>query len=167
MPTRLYIGNLSFNTTETDLQDVFGAVGPVTEVLLMQDRVTGKSRGFAFVTMATEQDAANAISQIHGKNVDGRPLTVNEARPREERGGGGGGGYGGGGYGGGGGGSRGGGGYGGGGGGYGGGGGGGGYGGGGGGGSRSGGGGYSGGGSRGGGGGGYSGGGGGGRRDRY
>ena len=158
MPTRLYVGNLSFNTTETDLQDLFGAVGPVTEVLLMQDRVTGKSRGFAFVTMATEQDATNAVGQIHGKSVDGRPLTVNEARPREERGGGYGGGGGGGGrsYGGGGGGG------------YGGGGGGGGYGGGGGG--RSGGGGYGGGGGRsdrGGGGGGYSGGGGGGRRDRY
>ena len=159
MPTRLYVGNLSFNTTETDLQDLFGAVGPVTEVLLMQDRVTGKSRGFAFVTMATEQDATNAVGQIHGKNVDGRPLTVNEARPREERGGGGyggGGGSRGGGYGGGGGGG-----------GYGGGGGGGGYGGGGG--SRGGGGGYGGGGGRSdrGGGGGYSGGGGGGRRDRY
>ena len=160
MPTRLYVGNLSFNTTETDLQDLFGAVGPVTEVLLMQDRVTGKSRGFAFVTMATEQDATNAIGQMHGKNVDGRPLTVNEARPREERGGGGG-------YGGGGGSRGGGGGYGGGGGGGYSGGGGGGYGGGGG--SRGGGGGYGGGGGgRGdrGGGGGYSGG-GGGRRDRY
>ena len=156
MPTRLYVGNLSFNTTENDLQDLFAAAGPVTEVLLMQDRVTGKSRGFGFVTMATEEGASAAISQFHGKSVDGRPLTVNEARPREERGGGGGGGgrsYGGGGGGysggGGGGGSRGGGGgYGGGGGGYGGGGGG-----------RS---------DRGGGGGGYSGGGGGGgRRDRY
>ncbi len=93
MGTRLYVGNLSFNTTETDLQDLFGTVGPVTEVLLMQDRVTGKSRGFAFVTMSTDQDAANAVTQIHGKSVDGRPLTVNEARPREERGGGGGGGY--------------------------------------------------------------------------
>ena len=150
MPTRLYVGNLSFNTTETDLQDLFGAVGPVTEVLLMQDRVTGKSRGFAFVTMSTEQDATNAVNQLHGKSVDGRPLTVNEARPREERGGGGGG------YGGGGGGrSGGGGGYGGGGGGYGGGGGG----------RSGGGGGYGGGGGRSsGGGGGY---GGGGRRDRY
>ena len=155
MPTRLYVGNLSFNTTENDLQDLFAGAGAVTEVLLMQDRVTGKSRGFGFVTMATEQDASNAISQFHGKSVDGRPLTVNEARPREERGGGGGGGrsYGGGGGGGGG--------YGGGGGGYSGGGG-----------SRGGGGGgYGGGGGRsdrGGGGGGYSGGGGGGgRRDRY
>ena len=92
MPTKLYVGNLSFNTTENDLQDLFATVGPVTEVLLMQDRVTGKSRGFGFVTMATEQDAANAISQFHGKSVEGRALTVNEARPREERSGGGGGG---------------------------------------------------------------------------
>ncbi len=92
MPTRLYVGNLSFNTTENDLQDLFAAAGAVTEVLLMQDRVTGKSRGFGFVTMATEQEATAAISQFHGKSVDGRPLTVNEARPREERGGGGGGG---------------------------------------------------------------------------
>ena len=95
MPTKLYVGNLSFNTTENDLQDLFATVGPVTEVLLMQDRVTGKSRGFGFVTMSTEQDATNAISQFHGKTVEGRALTVNEARPREERsgGGGGGGGY--------------------------------------------------------------------------
>ena len=92
MPTKLYVGNLSFNTTENDLQDLFATVGPVTEVLLMQDRVTGKSRGFGFVTMATEQDAASAISQFHGKSVEGRALTVNEARPREERSGGGGGG---------------------------------------------------------------------------
>ena len=92
MPTKLYVGNLSFNTTENDLQDLFATVGPVTEVLLMQDRVTGKSRGFGFVTMSTEQDAANAVSQFHGKTVEGRALTVNEARPREERGGGGGGG---------------------------------------------------------------------------
>ena len=142
MGTKLYVGNLSFNTTENDLQDLFATVGPVQEVLLMQDRVTGKSRGFGFVTMTNDQDAASAVSQFHGKSVEGRALTVNEARPREERSGGGGGrSYGGG--------SGGGGGYGGGsGGGYGGGGGGG-YGG--------------GGGSRGGGGGGYSGGGGGGR----
>ncbi len=85
MPTKLYVGNLSFNTTENDLQDLFATVGPVTEVLLMQDRVTGKSRGFGFVTMATEQDAANAVTQFHGKTVEGRALTVNEARPREER----------------------------------------------------------------------------------
>jgi RNA recognition motif-containing protein len=114
MGTKLYVGNLSFNTTETDLQDLFAQAGPVQEVTLMQDKFTGKSRGFAFVTMTSDQDAQNAITQFNGKTVEGRPLTVNEARPREARppgggsGGGGGGrsggggGYGGGGYGGGG-----------------------------------------------------------------
>ena len=92
MPTKLYVGNLSFNTTENDLQDLFATVGPVQEVLLMQDRVTGKSRGFGFVTMVESGDATNAISQFNGKTVEGRALTVNEARPREERSGGGGGG---------------------------------------------------------------------------
>jgi cold-inducible RNA-binding protein len=92
MPTKLYVGNLSFNTTENDLQDLFATVGPVQEVLLMQDRVTGKSRGFGFVTMSDSADATNAISQFNGKTVEGRALTVNEARPREERSGGGGGG---------------------------------------------------------------------------
>jgi RNA recognition motif-containing protein len=98
MGNKLYVGNLSFNTTETDLQDFFAQAGPVTEVMLVQDKFTGKSRGFAFVTMATDGDAQNAITQFHGKPFDGRNLTVNEARPREDRGpGGGGGGYGGGG----------------------------------------------------------------------
>jgi cold-inducible RNA-binding protein len=98
MGTKLYVGNLSFNTTETDLQDLFAQVGPVQEVMLMQDKFTGKSRGFAFVTMTNEQDAQNAVQQYNGKTVEGRPLTVNEARPREARPqGGGGGGYGGGG----------------------------------------------------------------------
>ncbi len=96
MGNKLYVGNLSFNTTETDLQDFFAQAGPVTEVMLVQDKFTGKSRGFAFVTMATDGDAQNAITQFHGKPFDGRNLTVNEARPREERSGGGGG-YGGGG----------------------------------------------------------------------
>ena len=102
MGNKLYVGNLSFNTTETDLQDFFTQAGPVTEVMLVQDKFTGKSRGFAFVTMAADDDAQNAITQFHGKPMDGRNLTVNEARPREDRGGGGGGGYGGGGGGGGG-----------------------------------------------------------------
>src|SRR6202030_505687 len=103
MGTKLYVGNLSFNTTETDLQDMFAGVGPVQEVTLMQDKFTGKSRGFAFVTMTTEADAQKAITEFNGKTVEGRPLTVNEARPREARPGGGGGGGGGrGGYGGGG-----------------------------------------------------------------
>src|SRR3954465_2114141 len=97
MGTRLYVGNLSFNTTETDLQDLFSQAGAVQEVALMQDKFTGKSRGFAFVTMTSEQDAQNAISQFNGKTVEGRPPTVNEARPREARPPGGGGGYGGGG----------------------------------------------------------------------
>ena len=98
MGTKLYVGNLSFNTTETDLQDLFAQAGPVQEVTLMQDKFTGKSRGFAFVTMTSDADAQKAISEFNGKTVEGRPLTVNEARPREARPpGGGGGGYGGGG----------------------------------------------------------------------
>ena len=106
MGNKLYVGNLSFNTTETDLQDFFAQAGPVTEVMLVQDKFTGKSRGFAFVTMGSDADAQNAITQFHGKPFDGRNLTVNEARPREERPPGGGGGYGGGRGGGGGGGGR-------------------------------------------------------------
>ncbi|MEP6821225.1 MAG: RNA-binding protein [Chthoniobacterales bacterium] len=97
MGTKLYVGNLSFNTTETDLQDLFAQAGPVQEVSLMQDKFTGKSRGFAFVTMTTDADAQKAITEFNGKTVEGRPLTVNEARPREARPPGGGGGYGGGG----------------------------------------------------------------------
>jgi len=97
MGNRLYVGNLPFTTTEIELQDMFAQAGAVTEVLLMQDKFTGKSRGFAFVTMASETDAQNAVSQLDGKQIDGRPLRVNEARPRDERGFGGGGGGGGGG----------------------------------------------------------------------
>ena len=92
MGTKLYVGNLSFNTTETDLQDLFAQAGAVQEVTLMQDKFTGKSRGFAFVTMGSEADAQKAITDFNGKTVEGRPLTVNEARPREARPGGGGGG---------------------------------------------------------------------------
>ena len=97
MGTKLYVGNLSFNTTENELQELFSQAGAVQEVTLMQDKFTGKSRGFAFVTMGSEQDAQNAITKINGQTVEGRTLTVNEARPREARpqGGGGGGGYGG------------------------------------------------------------------------
>ena len=105
MGTKLYVGNLAFSTTENELQELFAAAGAVQEVTLMQDKFTGKSRGFAFVTMASDQEAQNAITQLNGKTVEGRPLTVNEARPREPRppgGGGGGRGYGGGGGGGGG-----------------------------------------------------------------
>ena len=121
MGNKLYVGNLSFNTTETDLQDHFAQAGAVTEVMLVQDKFTGKSRGFAFVTMSSDADAQKAITMFHGNAYDGRALTVNEARPREDRPPGGGGGGGRGGYGGGGGGGGrggGGGGYGGGGGGY-------------------------------------------------
>jgi cold-inducible RNA-binding protein len=99
MGTKLYVGNLSFNTTENELQELFSQAGTVQEVSLMQDKFTGKSRGFAFVTMSSEEDAQNAISKLNGQTVEGRALTVNEARPREQRppGGGGGRGYGGGG----------------------------------------------------------------------
>src|SRR5262245_20354539 len=101
MGTKLYVGNLSFNTTENELQELFSQAGTVQEVTLMQDKFTGKSRGFAFVTMSSEEDAQNAISKFNGQTIEGRPLTVNEARPREPRPPGGGGrGYGGGGYGG-------------------------------------------------------------------
>ena len=104
MNTKLFVGNLSFNTTENDLQDLFAAHGVVNNVDLIMDKMSGRPRGFAFVTMETKEDADKAIQALHGKNIDGRDLTVNEARPREERPGGGGGGrsYGGGGGGGGG-----------------------------------------------------------------
>ena len=89
MSTKLYVGNLSFDTTEMDLQDHFAQVGTVTEAALMQDKFTGKSRGFAFVTMSSADEAQKAISQFHGQNFQNRALTVNEARPREDRPGGG------------------------------------------------------------------------------
>jgi cold-inducible RNA-binding protein len=99
MGTKLYVGNLPFNTTENELQELFSQAGAVQEVTLMQDRFTGKSRGFAFVTMSSDEEAQNAISKLNGHAIEGRQLTVNEARPREQRapGGGGRGGYGGGG----------------------------------------------------------------------
>lgn len=93
MNNKLFVGNLAFSTTENDLRDAFAAFGTVMEVNLMLDRETGKSRGFAFVTMASAEEAEKAIQNLHGKNVGGRDLTVNVARPREERPGGGGGGY--------------------------------------------------------------------------
>jgi len=99
MNSKLFVGNLSFEVTENDLQDLFSSFGPVTDVNLMTDRSTGRSRGFAFVTMATPEGAQAAIQGAAGKELKGRSLTVNEARPREERGGGGGGGGGRGGYG--------------------------------------------------------------------
>ena len=107
MSAKLYVGNLSFSVGDVELQDLFAQFGPVREATVMQDRTTARSRGFGFVTMESPEDAQKAIQELHGKTVDGRELTVNEARPREERGGGGyGGGGGGGGYGGGGGGQR-------------------------------------------------------------
>jgi cold-inducible RNA-binding protein len=94
MSTKLFVGNLSFNLTENDLQDAFAAFGTVTEVNLMMDRATNRPRGFAFVSMSSKEEADKAIQGLNGKQLDGRALTVNEARPREERppGGGGGGG---------------------------------------------------------------------------
>jgi RNA recognition motif-containing protein len=97
MATKLFVGNLPFSATENDLQDYFAAAGTVIAVNIMQDRATGRSRGFAFIEMGSQAEADAAISQFHGKEFQGRALTVNEARPREERPPGGGGGYGGGG----------------------------------------------------------------------
>jgi cold-inducible RNA-binding protein len=95
MPARLFVGNLPFTTTENDLQGHFAQAGSVVAINIMQDRATGRSRGFAFVEMASPEDATKAITMFHQKEFQGRPLTVNEARPREERpeGGHGGGGY--------------------------------------------------------------------------
>jgi RNA recognition motif-containing protein len=87
---KLYVGNLSFETTENDLQDLFEQHGTVNEVHLMMDRMTGKSRGFAFITMNDDTQAKAAMSATNGKELNGRALNVNEARPREDRGGGGG-----------------------------------------------------------------------------
>jgi len=92
MSSKLFVGNLSFNTTENDLQDAFAAFGTVTEANLMMDRTTNRPRGFGFVTMSTAEEAQKAIDGLNGKEMDGRALTVNIARPREERSGGGGGG---------------------------------------------------------------------------
>ena len=92
MSTKLFVGNLSFNTTENDLQDAFAAHGSVLQANLMTDRATGRSRGFAFVTMSTPEEAEQAIQALNGASLDGRNLTVNIAKPREERPGGGGGG---------------------------------------------------------------------------
>jgi RNA recognition motif-containing protein len=85
MNTKLYVGNLSFDATENEIQDMFTVCGPVNEVNLIMDRMTNRSRGFAFVVMATEEGAQAAIQQLAGKEINGRALTVNEARPREER----------------------------------------------------------------------------------
>ena len=97
MSTKLFVGNLSFNTTENDLSDAFAAHGTVVEANLMMDRMSGRPRGFGFVTMSSADEAQKAIDALNGQQLDGRALTVNVARPREDRppGGGGGGGGGG------------------------------------------------------------------------
>lgn len=99
MATKLYVGNLSFRTTGEDLREAFSAAGTVESATVIEDRDSGRSRGFGFVEMATPEEAAAAIEQFNGKEFGGRNLTVNEAKPRADRGGGGGGrgGYGGGG----------------------------------------------------------------------
>ncbi|HKV33258.1 MAG TPA: RNA-binding protein [Pyrinomonadaceae bacterium] len=111
MGKKLYVGNLAFQTSSQDLQDLFAQAGTVESAQVIEDRDTGRSKGFGFVEMASDDEAAAAIEQFNGKDLAGRTLTVNEARPRENRGGGGGRGFGGGGgnrggYGGGGGGGR-------------------------------------------------------------
>ena len=92
MSTRLYVGNLSFNTTTETVRQEFESIGTVTDVHVVMDRDTGRPRGFAFVTMGSPAEAQKAISEMNGKTVDGRPLRVNEAEERPARGGGGGGG---------------------------------------------------------------------------
>ena len=84
-PTRLFVGNLSYQTAENDLQDYFAQAGTVTSVNLMMDKMTGKSRGFAFIEFASAEEANKAVEEFHNKEFQGRSLTVNIARPREER----------------------------------------------------------------------------------
>ncbi|HUK83257.1 MAG TPA: RNA-binding protein [Verrucomicrobiae bacterium] len=85
MATKLFVGNLSFNTTEGDILDLFKQAGNVVSCELIVDKFTNKSRGFAFVQMGSQEEANKAIAEFNGKELDGRALTVNEARPREER----------------------------------------------------------------------------------
>jgi cold-inducible RNA-binding protein len=85
MSTKLYVGNLSFDVTENDLREMFSEHGPVNEINVVMDKITGRPRGFAFVTMNTEEGAKAAIQALNGTDWKGRALTVNEARPREER----------------------------------------------------------------------------------
>lgn len=95
MGKKLYVGNLGYNVTNTELETLFTAAGRVRSAQVIMDRDTGRSKGFGFVEMESDADAQTAISQLNGADNGGRPLTVNEAKPREERSGGGGGGYGG------------------------------------------------------------------------
>ncbi len=90
MSVKLYVGNLSFQTSSEDLQELFGQAGTVESASVVEDRETGRSRGFGFVEMSSKEEAEAAINQFNGKDFNGRNLTVNEARPREDRGGGGG-----------------------------------------------------------------------------
>jgi cold-inducible RNA-binding protein len=94
MSTKLYVGNLAFQTTSQELQELFTQAGTVESASVVEDRDTGRSRGFAFVEMSTKEEATSAIEQFNGKEVGGRALKVNEAKPRENRSGGGGGGRG-------------------------------------------------------------------------
>ena len=89
MTTKLFVGNLDFKVTENDLQDAFAAFGTVTEANLMVDKMSGRPRGFGFITMSTPEEAQKAIEGLNGTNLKGRNVTVNEARPKEERTGGG------------------------------------------------------------------------------
>jgi cold-inducible RNA-binding protein len=88
MSTKLYVGNLAFQTTSEELNELFAQAGTVESASVVEDRMTGRSRGFAFVEMATKEEAASAIEQLNGKEVGGRALKVNEAKPRENRSGG-------------------------------------------------------------------------------
>jgi cold-inducible RNA-binding protein len=91
MNKKLYVGNLPYNTTEAQVRELFGQAGEITEIALITDRETGRPKGFGFVEMATVEGAQEAIKRFNGYSLENRNLTVNEARPREERGGGGGG----------------------------------------------------------------------------
>jgi len=91
MNSKLYVGNMSFKTSEADLRDAFGKFGTLTDVYIANDRETGRPRGFAFVTFATEEESKLAIEKMNGVDLDGRLLNVNEAKPKEAMGGGGGG----------------------------------------------------------------------------
>ena len=91
MATKLFVGNLPFNTTPEELENVFGQSGSVTSVNIITDKFTGRSRGFGFVEMGTEEEAQAAVENLHGHEMQGRPLTVNEAKPQQPRSGGGGG----------------------------------------------------------------------------
>jgi RNA recognition motif-containing protein len=95
MTMKLYVGNLAFSTSSQDLQELFATAGTVESASVVEDRDTGRSRGFGFVEMSSKEEGAAAIAEFNGKEVNGRSLTVNEAKPRENRGGGGGGGRGG------------------------------------------------------------------------